>query len=334
MQIVNADVEPGNGTSNVKIHLDTDLGGDPDDACALAMLLGWPDAEITGITTNLDADGRRAGMVCELLRLAGRQDIPVGRGAGASLTTGSHYAPQRDDPLYWDAAIASRADKPGEAFDLLEKSIETGATVAAIGACTNLAMLETIRPGLLKDTRVVLMGGWIEPAESGFPDWGPEMDWNVQCDARAAQIVARTADLTLVTLPVTLKAHLRGVHLSRLRSIGPLGELLARQAEAYAREARLADLSKTYTGLPSDLLNFHYDPVTCAVAAGWTGALVEEMQIEPVLEDDVLRFVPDVDGRAINVVTDIDAADFEAQWFGCLASAQRAAFLHRGNPDT
>lgn len=36
----------------VRVHLDTDLGGDPDDACALAMLLGWPNVEIVGITTT------------------------------------------------------------------------------------------------------------------------------------------------------------------------------------------------------------------------------------------------------------------------------------------
>ena len=38
----------------MRIHLDTDLGGDPDDACALAMLLGWPEVEMVGITTTTD----------------------------------------------------------------------------------------------------------------------------------------------------------------------------------------------------------------------------------------------------------------------------------------
>ncbi|MDQ6662114.1 MAG: hypothetical protein M3Z24_14260 [Chloroflexota bacterium] len=28
-----------------KIHLDTDIGGDMDDLCALAMLLKWPDLD-------------------------------------------------------------------------------------------------------------------------------------------------------------------------------------------------------------------------------------------------------------------------------------------------
>ena len=47
----------------MRVHLDTDFGGDPDDACALVMLLGYPDVEIVGITTNLDSGGRRAGYV-------------------------------------------------------------------------------------------------------------------------------------------------------------------------------------------------------------------------------------------------------------------------------
>ncbi|MCX6029078.1 MAG: hypothetical protein NT169_07215 [Chloroflexi bacterium] len=30
----------------LKLHLDTDLGGDIDDLCALALVLNWPDKEI------------------------------------------------------------------------------------------------------------------------------------------------------------------------------------------------------------------------------------------------------------------------------------------------
>lgn len=59
----------------MKIHLDTDLAGDPDDVCALAMLLTWPGVEITGITTVAESDGRRAGYVEYVLQLAGRSEI-------------------------------------------------------------------------------------------------------------------------------------------------------------------------------------------------------------------------------------------------------------------
>ena len=44
----------------IKIHLDTDIGGDMDDLCALAMLLKWPDLEITGVTTVSEEQGRQA----------------------------------------------------------------------------------------------------------------------------------------------------------------------------------------------------------------------------------------------------------------------------------
>ena len=67
------------------IHLDTDFAGDTDDAAALAMLLGWPDADVVGITTTADPDGSRAGYVQTMLALAGRDDIPVVAGAGAAL---------------------------------------------------------------------------------------------------------------------------------------------------------------------------------------------------------------------------------------------------------
>ena len=101
----------------MKIHLDTDFGGDTDDACALAMLLGWPDVELVGITTNLDRNGRRAGMVAQLLKLAGREAIPVAAGATASLTTLSCYDPESDDVLYWGCPISSAPSPPGAALD-------------------------------------------------------------------------------------------------------------------------------------------------------------------------------------------------------------------------
>jgi inosine-uridine nucleoside N-ribohydrolase len=72
------------------------------------------------------------------------------------------------------------------------------------------------------------------------------MDWNVQWDTQAAEILAATARLTLVTLPVTLKAHLRGGDLPRLRASGPFGELLARQGQAHAVDSGMARLGRAY----------------------------------------------------------------------------------------
>ena len=98
-----------------KIHLDTDLGSDTDDLCALAMLLGWPGAELVGVTTSIDPDGRRAGFVEYALSLAGRAGIPVA--AGAADSVGGLFSPIVI-PDYWPEPIEPRPSRPGAALDL------------------------------------------------------------------------------------------------------------------------------------------------------------------------------------------------------------------------
>jgi purine nucleosidase len=303
----------------VRIHLDTDLGGDTDDACALAMLLGWPEAEITGITTVADPGGRRAAYVAHLLHLVGRDDIPLAAGAEVSATTLGRADPV-DDERHWPASVTPRPAPPGAALDLLERSLDTGATLVAIGPYTNLALLEISRIGSLRRQPVVVMGGWVEPSP-GLPRWGPEMDFNVQWDTRAAEVVAATARLTMVTLPATLSAHLRRADLPRLRAAGPLGQLLARQSEAHAETYQMEKLGRDHSGLPDDLLNFQYDPVACAVALGWSGATVEDIRVRPLRTDDVLSFQPHPDGRSTRVVLDVDGAAFRETWLSAVEAA-------------
>jgi inosine-uridine nucleoside N-ribohydrolase len=247
----------------------------------------------------------------------------VAAGAGVSLTTLRVADPCAADERYWPGIRAGRPSSPGAALDLLDRSIAQGATIVGIGPATNLALLEVARPGSLGRVPVVVMGGWIQPPAAGLPAWGPEMDWNVQWDTRAAEIVAATADLTLVPLPVTLKAPLRTVDLPRLRVSGPLGALLACQSETYAKDLGMAELARTHAGVPDDLLNFHYDPVTCAVAVGWSGAIVEEMHLQPVLEHEELRFRPDPHGRLTRVVVDLDGESFGETWLAAVEAAQR-----------
>ena len=306
----------------MRIHLDTDLGSDTDDACALAMLLGWPGVEIIGITTSIDPGGIRAGFVTRCLELAGRADIPVAPGPDVSMTTGTTPGGIPTDTRYWPEPVEPRPADSSDAMMLLRRSIESGATVVAIGPYTNLATLEAIRAGSLGRVPVVLMGGIIHAPAAGLPQWGPDMDWNVQCDTVAAQVVfANTTDLAIVTVSTTLKAHLTRAHLPRLRAAGRLGALLAGQAQAHAVDNGMTELGRAHTALPDDLLNFQYDAVACAVAAGWPGAVTEDIRLSTVVDHGVLRYEPDARGRVTKVVVDIDANDFTERWFEAVERA-------------
>ena len=307
----------------MRLHLDTDFAGDTDDACALAMVLGWSDVEVVGITTTADPDGQRAGYLAHVLRLVGREDIPVAAGAGVSITTGLPMGGVPDHEAYWGTLVEPRSGPPEAAVDLIARSLDLGATIAAIGPLTNLALLEQARPGRLNGARVVVSGGWVHAPEGDLPLWGPDKDWNIQCDTRAAFYVATHARLTLTPFTITLRTHLRSVHLNRLTASGSLGKLLARQAVAHGAEYGMAELGRAHTGLPGDLLNFQYDPAACAVALGWPGALVEEVRLHPVLGGDVLHFEPDDDGRRIGLVVELDGSQFAETWIACVEEAQR-----------
>jgi purine nucleosidase len=306
------------------VHLDTDIGGDTDDACALAFLLGQPDVELAGVTTVADRAGRRAGYARHCLDLAGRDGIPVIAGAGLSMTTLQSAEPVTDDERYWSPGLPCYPSPPGAALDLLSRNVERGATLIAIGPWTNLALLEIALPGSLHQIPVVATGGWTG-LRAGLPSWGPEMDFNVQQDTTAAEIVAATADLTLVPLPVTLSAHLRAADLPRLRASGPLGELLARQGQAHGHDFEMAQMGRRHAGLPDDLLNFQYDPVACAVALGWPGATVEETRLQPVHQGELMRFEPWTAGRTIRMLTDLDSASFAEDWLNAVKAVQSPA---------
>ena len=78
-----------------------------------------------------------------------------------------------------------------------------------------------------------------------------------------------------------------------------------------------------HAGLPDDLLNFQYDPVACAVAVGWPGAVIKEQHLRPVTEGERLRFQPDQDGRLVRVVVDLDGASFTEAWLAAVEAAQQ-----------
>jgi len=307
-----------------KLHLDTDLGGDIDDLCALAMVLNWPAVELVGVTTVSDDGGRRAGYVRYALEIAGRRDIPVC--AGADISEG-YYDPWRpgfpDEGAYWPEPIQPAHGPAIDAIALLEHSVEQGATIAAIGPFTNLALLEQRSPGLLRRAHLVLMGGYVFPPREGFPRWGADMDYNVQVDVKSAEYVLQHSTPTLVPLSVTIETALRRAHLPTLREAGPMGQLLARQADAFARDEDMeARFGRTCAGLPGDIINFLHDPLACAIALGWTdgGVEIREMWLKSEIKDGRLYQTVDQTAKPALVVTRVNGTEFSEFWLSMVNS--------------
>jgi inosine-uridine nucleoside N-ribohydrolase len=309
----------------VLIHLDTDLGTNPDDAAALVMLLGRADVEIAGITTSDDPTGIRAAYVRHLLALAGRRDLVVVAGRPGA---GPPRGRLPDHRTWWGprAVVTPVPGSAGASDELLLAAIERDAVLAVIGPGTNLAHLETARPGSLRRARVVMMGGWLGPLGPGFPAWGPERDWNVQADAWAAErLVATTGELTFVTLEATLRAPVRSVHLRRVAASGPLGRLLAHQTALLGAERGRNDLGLAFAAFPDDLLNFHHDPLTAAVATGWTGYVrFTTRGVRPSWAGPYLWFPRDEGGTPVRLVDDADGPAFAELWVHAVEVADRA----------
>ena len=147
------------------------------------------------------------------------------------------------------------------------------------------------------------------------------MDYNVQQDVAAARVVWKRYAPILVQFSVCLGVHLRRAHLPWLRRGGRLARFAADQSELYGTEEGVGKAGREQPGRPDDLLNLHYDPLACAVAAGWDGALVEETELVARQDDGSLAFPEEPGGGKTRVVTGVDGPRLEEEWLRAAASA-------------
>ncbi len=300
----------------MKLHIDTDLGGDMDDLCAVALALNWPGVELLAVTTNSDDGGKRAGYTRYALDLAGRGDVPVAAGADVALGCYRFTPGLPDGADYWPEPAPPLLTPLDVALDLLERSIEQGAAIVAIGPYTNLALLEQRSPGILRDARLYLMGGYVYLIREGYPQWENRMDWNIQVDAASAQYILEHSSPLLIPMTVTVETWLRRAYLPRLQEAGPLAQFIARQAEAFARDEQMEALyGQTCAGLPDDIINFQHDPLAVAIALGWDeGVEIRELRLKCQVADGWLVERVDASGAPTQVVTRVDGAAFSDFW--------------------
>ena len=143
------------------------------------------------------------------------------------------------------------------------------------------------------------------------------MDFNVQFDVTSARYLLERYSPTLIPIEVTAQTALRWSHFPSLYAMGPFGQLLARQAEAFATDEQYEQTyGRECAGLPDDFINFLHDPLACAVALGWEGVTREQFHVGLQSRDGWLHERVGVDGagQPMTVVTAVEGAQFDAFW--------------------
>ncbi len=299
----------------LKVHLDTDIGGDIDDLCALAYLLKHPNIEITGITTVAEQDGKRAGYVKRVLEIAGRTEIPFKAGSDVSLNRFRYRPGYPIEEDYWGTKVESVKSDLDDALELMRKSVENDAVIIGIGPYTNLYYLDKKFPGILRKANLYLMGGYIFPPEKGYPDLGNENDYNIQLDVEAAKYVLLTLSPTMIPLSVCLGTHLTMSDVDSLEKAHDLGKLIAKQARAFAQNWENRDKYREYENIPSDFINFQYDPLACAVATNsFKEFRVETFPLDCEVKNTYLVERVSENGKPTKIVVSVDGKAFNKHW--------------------
>jgi inosine-uridine nucleoside N-ribohydrolase len=218
------------GQEPIPIILDTDIGGDIDDALALALALQSPELDVRAVTTVSDDTEGRARLAWKELGLYGRQDIPVAAGAVETLirTRNESRTPAQFQLLTPQDTLPTSGRR--RATDVIIETLLTSPrkmTIVPIGPLTNIALALKTEPRIKqKIERIVLMGG-------AFDLLIPE--YNIRRDYLAASIVFNSGvPITAVGLDVTQLCKLQGADLDRLRQADhPAGQLLFRLIELW-----------------------------------------------------------------------------------------------------
>ena len=190
---VSAQTETSASRANTleKIIIDTDIGGDIDDAFAVGLALRSPEFQILGISSAWGDTHLRARLLSRFLKETGREDIPVAMGIA------KHPAGKLDtlsQAAYAEGGPANQ-NYPNAVDFLLDqiRRYPGEITLLAIGPETNLgAAIDRDAATFRKLKRIVLMGGSVYRGYSHFnygKTHGPDPEWNIICDIQAAQKV-------------------------------------------------------------------------------------------------------------------------------------------------
>lgn len=239
---------PAFQTDTINLWIDTDIGGDIDDALAISFALSRPEFNIVGISVVDDNIDKRLMTVQWLLKQFGRDDIPVYKGWAKPILWGG-------GPRRGDASLTYPREYQGEykggvhdnaPQGILEaiKKYNGDLVLLTIGAMTNAAVAYLSDPNTFKKLKkYIAMAGCFDK---------PFVEYNVIRDPYAVEVILESGVKPIfVGLDVTTRCPLDKEGQKRIKGKYPfLGELV----EDFLGKAPWAE------GTP-----ILHDPLACAI---------------------------------------------------------------------
>jgi inosine-uridine nucleoside N-ribohydrolase len=203
--------------------LDCDPGHD--DMVAMMLALASPTLDVRGITT---VAGNQTGAktfrnACRILKLIGREDVPLFRGSDTPLVRPLLVAEDIHGTSGLDGVELPDADatkRTGNAIDFIVTTLNASKEkmfLVATGPLSNVAIAFLKDPGIkAKIERLIIMGGGVYDSNVT-----PSAEFNIYVDPEAARAVFHSGvPITLVTLDISNKALFTEKEIGFLESMG------------------------------------------------------------------------------------------------------------------
>lgn len=198
-----------------------------DDAVALLTAFGTPTLDLLAITTvggNVPVE-KTARNACILRQIAGREDVPVYRGASRPLRRDASGAGEFHGAEGLGDLTPFDPDKGCETADAVEAIVrlvmtrpEKSVAMAVLGPLTNLALALRAEPALAAQLGpVAVMGG----ARSEGGNITASAEFNIWADPEAAaEVLASDCDLVLFGLDLTHQVRATDERMAGIEALG------------------------------------------------------------------------------------------------------------------
>jgi len=207
----------------MKAILDTDIGGDVDDALALALALKSKEIQLEAVTVVYGDVDSRAKIALKMLKQAGVEDVPVAKGIEKPLLREREASYELGPSAKGFLTSTDNALKPDarHAIDLIISkvmSMKKEITLITVGPLTNIAAAIIKEPRITENVKEVFIMGGVTRLFDGFNL--PFREYNIYCDPEAARVVFNSElPITMVPLDVTLKVTINREDLKEISSV-------------------------------------------------------------------------------------------------------------------